>query len=165
MRLDDEHLAARLGAALSARGWRMGTAESCTGGLMASTLTDTPGSSAWFEGAVVAYDNRVKTGLLGVSGDILAGHGAVSRECVEAMVAGLCALLRVPAGIAVSGIAGPTGGSADKPVGTVWMAWSVERRIWSRMFHFAGDRATVKRRSVLAGLGELEDFLKKNGAP
>lgn len=165
MRSEDEHLAVHLGVALSARGWRMGTAESCTGGLMASTLTDTPGSSAWFEGAVVAYDNRVKTGLLGVSGDILAGHGAVSRECVETMVAGLCSLLRVPVGIAVSGIAGPTGGSAEKPVGTVWMAWSVECRIWSRVFHFAGDRAAVKRRSVLAGLGELEAFLTKNGAP
>lgn len=160
-----EDLPARLGAALCAQGLRMGTAESCTGGLMASTLTDTPGSSAWFEGGVVSYDNRAKVRLLGVSEDILARHGAVSRECVEAMVCGLCATLQIPVGIAVSGIAGPSGGSPEKPVGTVWMAWSVEGRIWSQMYFFLGARKSVKEQSVLAGLEALLAFLTKNGAP
>lgn len=161
----DEHLAARLGGLLRARGWRMSTAESCTGGLMASTLTDVPGSSEWFEGGVVAYDNRVKARLLGVPEAVLARHGAVSRECVEAMAGGLCALMRVPVGIAVSGIAGPGGGSAEKPVGTVWMAWKVDGRIWSRMFCLDGERVDIKRRSVRAGLEELAAFLTENGAP
>jgi nicotinamide-nucleotide amidase len=159
-----DDLPARLGAALCAQGLRMGTAESCTGGLMASTLTDTPGSSAWFEGGVVSYDNRAKVRLLGVSEDILDGCGAVSRECVEAMVCGLCAVLCVPVGIAVSGIAGPSGGSPEKPVGTVWMAWSVQNHLWSRAYHFAGTRKSIKEQSVLAGLSVLEAFLTKNGA-
>lgn len=159
-----DDLPARLGAALCAQGLRMGTAESCTGGLMASTLTDTPGSSAWFEGGVVSYDNRAKVRLLGISEDILSNHGAVSQECVEAMVCGLCTVLQVPVGIAVSGIAGPSGGTPEKPVGTVWMAWSVEGRVWSRAHYFIGTRKSVKEQSVLAGLSTLEDFLTKNGA-
>ena len=144
-----------LGAFLRERGVRMATAESCTGGLTASTLTDVAGSSEWFEGGVVAYDNRVKTGLLGVPQDILVSHGAVSRECVEAMAQGICDLLRVPVGVAISGIAGPGGGSPDKPVGTVWIGWKRFDRIWSRIFLFQGERSEVKLQSVRAAIAGL----------
>lgn len=127
---------------------RMATAESCTGGLLASTMTDVSGSSRWFEGGVVAYDNRVKMRLLGVPEAVLVRHGAVSQACVESMVNGVCALMDVPVGLAVSGIAGPDGGTAEKPVGLVWMAWRVYRRVWSREFRFQGSRREIKMQSV-----------------
>jgi nicotinamide-nucleotide amidase len=147
-----------LGAYLREQGVRMATAESCTGGLTASTLTDVAGSSEWFEGGLVAYDNRVKTGLLGVPLDILVRRGAVSRECVEAMAQGVCDLLHVPVGVAISGIAGPGGGSPEKPVGTVWIGWKRFDRVWSRGFLFQGERSAVKLQSVRAAIaGLLED--------
>jgi nicotinamide-nucleotide amidase len=133
----------------------MAAAESCTGGLVSSTLTDVAGSSDWFEGGVVAYDNRIKMRLLSVPQEVLARHGAVSRECVEAMVCGVCVLMRVPVGLAISGIAGPGGGTPDKPVGTVWMAWKHFDRVWSRHFLFAGGRSDIKLQSVRAAIGEL----------
>jgi len=126
----------------------MASAESCTGGLVASTLTDVSGSSRWFEGGVVAYDNRVKMNLLGVPEAILIRHGAVSQACVESMVNGVCELMDVPVGLAISGIAGPNGGTAEKPVGLVWMAWRIYRRVWSREFHFPGSRQEIKAASV-----------------
>ena len=153
-----------LGEALRAHGWRLATAESCTGGLLASTLTDVPGSSEWFEGGVVAYDNRVKICLLSVDQDLLLGHGAVSRDCVEAMVRGLCRLLDVAVGLAISGIAGPSGGSSEKPVGTVWIACSLNGRVSSKVHHFAGDRLAIKEQSALTAVAELLDRLMKKGA-
>ncbi len=126
----------------------MATAESCTGGLVASTLTDVSGSSRWFEGGVVAYDNRVKMNLLGVPEATLIRHGAVSQACVESMVNGVCELLDVPVGLAISGIAGPGGGTTEKPVGLVWMAWRIYRRVWSREFRFQGTRHEIKAASV-----------------
>jgi nicotinamide-nucleotide amidase len=144
-----------LGAYLREKGVRMATAESCTGGLTASTLTDTAGSSEWFQGGVVAYDNRVKTELLRVPQDILETHGAVSRECVEAMVRGVCDLMHVPVGVAISGIAGPGGGTPLKPVGTVWLAWRRFELVWSSVFHFQGGRHEVKMQSVHAAIAGL----------
>ena len=144
-----------LGASLRERSVRMATAESCTGGLVASTLTDVAGSSEWFEGGVVAYDNRIKMRLLGVPEDVLIRHGAVSRECVEAMADGVCELMRVPVGLAISGIAGPGGGTPEKPVGTVWMAWRSFDRVWSRVFLFRGERREIKLQSVAAAIVEL----------
>lgn len=141
-------LVGALAQKLLARGLRMAAAESCTGGLVSSMLTDLPGSSFWFEGAVVAYKNRVKTGLLHVSDAVLQNHGAVSGPCVEAMVCGVCDLLDVPVGVALSGIAGPDGGSASKPVGTVWMAWLVDGRVWSKRFNFQGARYEIKVQSA-----------------
>ncbi|GAB1410373.1 CinA family protein [Desulfovibrionales bacterium] len=158
-------LVADLGTLLVAQGLRMGVAESCTGGLVAHTLTNVAGSSAWFEGAVVAYDNRVKQALLGVSGQVLHTYGAVSAQCVEAMAVGVARLLHVPVAVAVSGIAGPGGGSADKPVGTVWMGWWLKGAVWSRMYTFCGDREQIKVQGVRAVLEELRDALTKNGAP
>lgn len=154
---------AELGEVLVARGLRLAIAESCTGGLGSSSLTDVPGSSTWYEGGVVAYDNRVKMKLLAVSEEILIRHGAVSRECVEAMAAGVCRLFDVSVGVAVSGIAGPGGGTPEKPVGTVWMGWKVNDRIGSRKCSFDGDRLSIKRQSVDAAVDMLCEAIK-NGA-
>ncbi len=152
---DTQGLVMSLGDFLRGRGCRMATAESCTGGLAASTLTDVAGSSDWFEGGVVAYDNRIKMRLLAVPEEVLVRYGAVSRECVEAMVLGVCDLMRVPVGVAISGIAGPGGGSAEKPVGTVWMAWKCFDRVWSRVFLFQGQRREIKTQSVHAAISGL----------
>lgn len=152
---DLETMIVRLGESLLSQGGRMATAESCTGGLTASTLTDVPGSSRWFEGGVVAYDNRVKVNLLGVPEEVLIRHGAVSQACVESMVSGVCALMKVPVGLAISGIAGPDGGTPEKPVGLVWMAWRISRRVWSREFRFAGTRGEIKMSSVREAIAGL----------
>ena len=145
-------LALRLGEALSARGWLLGCAESCTGGLLSSVLTDAPGASAWFAGAVVAYANGVKRDVLGVSQAVLDAKGAVSRESVLAMARGARGVLGADAAIAISGIAGPSGGTPQKPVGTVWMAWEGPDFTDVQRFQFAGDRLAVKRLAVAAAI-------------
>jgi nicotinamide-nucleotide amidase len=155
MEFDLEKMVAALGQSLRSRRCRMATAESCTGGLVACTLTDVAGSSEWFEGGVVAYDNRVKMRLLGVPEEILVRHGAVSQACVESMVQGVCTLMDVPVGLAISGIAGPGGGTPDKPVGTVWVAWQSAGRVWSREFSFDGSRREIKMQSMRAAIAEL----------
>jgi nicotinamide-nucleotide amidase len=129
------------------------TAESCTGGWIAKTLTDLPGSSAWFDAGIVTYSYEAKQSLLGVNPRTLETTGAVSEQTVIEMVSG--ALSRFGAGlaVAVTGIAGPSGGTADKPVGTVWIGW--KRRggyAHARLFHFAGDREAVRRQTVGAAL-------------
>ncbi|HTV84135.1 MAG TPA: CinA family protein [Dyella sp.] len=129
------------------------TAESCTGGWIAKVLTDLAGSSAWFDAGVVTYSYAAKQALLGVSPDTLASAGAVSRETALEMVSG--ALERFAAGVAVAvtGIAGPTGGTPDKPVGTVWIGWQKRGgEASARLFHFAGDREAVRRQTVAAAL-------------
>ena len=155
MEFDLEKMVAALGQSLRSQRCRMATAESCTGGLVACTLTDVAGSSEWFEGGVVAYDNRVKMRLLAVPEEILVRHGAVSRACVESMVRGVCTLMDVPVGLAISGIAGPGGGTPDKPVGTVWVAWQSAGRVWSREFSFDGSRREIKMQSMRAAIAEL----------
>lgn len=155
MEFDLEKMVEALGESLRSQRYRMATAESCTGGLVACTLTDVAGSSEWFEGGVVAYDNRVKMRLLAVPEEILVRHGAVSRACVESMVRGVCTLMDVPVGLAISGIAGPGGGTPDKPVGTVWVAWQNVGRVWSRDFRFDGTRREIKMQSMLAAIAEL----------
>ena len=155
MEFDLEKMVAALGQSLRSQRCRMATAESCTGGLVACTLTDVAGSSEWFEGGVVAYDNRVKMRLLGVPEEILVRHGAVSRACVESMVRGVCTLMDVPVGLAISGIAGPGGGTPDKPVGTVWVAWQSAGLVWSRDFSFDGSRREIKMQSMRAAIAEL----------
>jgi nicotinamide-nucleotide amidase len=136
------------------------TAESCTGGLIGHWLTNAPGSSAWFAGAVVAYANQVKTRVLGVPEKVLQTHGAVSRETVAAMVRGACGLLQAPAGMAVSGIAGPDGGSPDKPVGTVWIAWALHDVAREECFFFSGSREQVKQQTALAAISGMENLLQ-----
>lgn len=150
----------KVGELLRARGLWLCTAESCTGGLVAATLTDVAGSSEWFRGAVVAYANEVKQACLGVPGEALMAHGAVSGPVVLAMARGACAALGAQCSVAVSGIAGPGGGTPDKPVGTVWMAWSVDGELDARVFRFEGDRARVKAQTVEAAVAGLMERLE-----
>ncbi len=141
---------------LTERGWLLATAESCTGGLIAAQCTDLAGSSAWFERGFVTYSNQAKAEMLGVDALLIAQHGAVSQAVALAMARGALAHSRADVAVAVTGVAGPGGGSADKPVGTVWFAWALragsahaERRLWP------GDRAEVRAATVqhaLAGV-------------
>jgi nicotinamide-nucleotide amidase len=156
---DLEALALKLGRALRVRGWRVATAESCTGGWVAKTLTDIPGSSQWFEGGVVSYSNAAKGRLLGLPADVLATHGAVSEGAVRAMAEGVRRLLESDLAVAVSGIAGPDGGTPDKPVGTVWFGWATPSGILAARRHFAGGRESVRRYSVAFALERLVDLV------
>lgn len=154
----NEPLVARLADALRARGWRLATAESCTGGLLAAACTGQAGSSDWFERGFVTYSNAAKTELLGVPAALIAQHGAVSAEVACAMAEG--ALARSPAdlAIAITGIAGPGGGSADKPVGLVWLGLAVRGRPASaERLQLAGDRAAVRGQTVRIALQRLID--------
>lgn len=138
----------------------LATAESCTGGLLASTLTDAPGSSEWFAGSVVAYSNDVKTKLLGVKPEIIEEHGAVSEPVVLAMAEGVIKTIGADFSVAISGIAGPTGGTPDKPVGTVWMAWAWPSGSRARLFNFSGDRTAIKEQSTMAAINGLLGIVK-----
>lgn len=132
------------------------TAESCTGGFIAKVLTDLPGSSAWFDAGVVTYSYEAKEALLGVNPRTLERTGAVSEETVLEMVSGALARFGAGAAVAVTGIAGPTGGTEGKPVGTVWIGW--KRRggyAHARVFHFQGDRDAIRRQTVAAALDGL----------
>jgi nicotinamide-nucleotide amidase len=145
---------------LRTRGQVLATAESCTGGWIAKVLTDVPGSSAWFAGAMVTYTNELKKLLLSVARTTLEEHGAVSRECALEMVSG--ALYRVGAtvALAVTGIAGPTGATPGKPVGTVWIAWQRRGDVArTERFHFDGDRDAVRRQTVIAALEGVRKIL------
>lgn len=146
--LDLITLAERLGRRCRERGLSVTAAESCTGGGVASAITAVAGSSDYFETGYVTYSNAAKARLLGVPEATLAEHGAVSREVVEAMVAGACRESGARLGVAVSGVAGPGGGSPDKPVGTVWLAWGSEHEQQAERFHFPGDRRAVRERAV-----------------
>jgi nicotinamide-nucleotide amidase len=149
--------AAKLGRALHARGWRLATAESCTGGWIAKAVTDVGGASRWFEGGVVTYSNAAKTNLLAVPRRLLSstGPGAVSQATVRAMAEGARAGFGVEIAVAVSGVAGPDGGTAKKPVGTVWFAWAMAGRTLAERHVFAGDRAAVRRATVALALERL----------
>ncbi|MBL8510266.1 MAG: CinA family protein [Betaproteobacteria bacterium] len=149
-------LAARVGAALKARGWRLTTAESCTGGGIAEAITRISGSSTWFDYGFVTYSNAAKISLLGVGADTLAAHGAVSEEVARQMAEG--ALLRAGAeiSVAVTGIAGPDGGTAEKPVGTVCFAWARQNEATqTETRHFDGTRAEVRRQTVIHALNKV----------
>ncbi len=154
-----EALALRLGRALLVRGWRVATAESCTGGWIAKTLTDVPGSSQWFDGTVVSYSNAAKTNLLGVSPDLLAEYGAVSEQVVRAMANSARERFHTELAVAVSGVAGPDGGTPDKPVGTVWFAWGTPSGTGAARRAFAGGRDSVRRQSVAFAIERLVDLV------
>ena len=150
---DIDALAQALGRALAERRLTVTTAESCTGGLIAAAITSVPGSSAWFHQAVVTYANEAKCELAGVPADTLHAHGAVSRATVRAMAEGVLERFGADVAIAVSGVAGPGGGSEDKPVGTVWVAVARTGHGCDARHHlFPGDRAEVRRRTVVAAL-------------
>nr|WP_315480665.1 CinA family protein [uncultured Rhodoferax sp.] len=140
--------------------WMLATAESCTGGLIAGACTDLAGSSAWFERGFVTYSNAAKTEQLGVDAALIATHGAVSEPVVRAMVQGALQHSRAQVAVAVTGVAGPTGGSADKPVGTVWFGWATPAGLRSEVQHFAGDRAAVRAATVHHALTQLAEWLK-----
>lgn len=146
-------LVSRLAQALPARGWMLATAESCTGGLIAAACTELAGSSAWFDRAVVSYSNEAKSELLGVDAALISAHGAVSEPVARAMAEGVLARSKAQVAVAVTGIAGPGGGSPDKPVGTVWLAWACGGQATrAAVQHFAGDRAEVRRQTCVVAL-------------
>lgn len=148
-------LVAQLADALRARGQRLVTAESCTGGLIAAACTDLAGSSDWFERGLVSYSNAAKTELLGVPAPLIEQHGAVSEAVARAMAAGALAHAPVHWAVAVTGVAGPGGGSLAKPVGLVWLAWAGPAGVQAERHQFAGDRAAVRRATVRCALQGL----------
>ena len=148
-------LCEQLAQALLQRGWSMVTAESCTGGLIAARCTDLSGSSQWFERGLVSYSNVAKQELLGVPMALIDAHGAVSEPVVRAMAAGALRHGHAQVSLAVTGVAGPTGGSRDKPVGTVWFGWSVEGALSSEHQCFTGDRQAVREATVVHALQGL----------
>ncbi len=154
---DDElrHLARDLGAVLEARGWKVACAESCNGGWIAKVLTDVSGSSAWFGWGFVTYANEAKAGELGVGEKVLREHGAVSEPAVRAMAEGARRASGAELAVAVSGVAGPGGGSLDKPVGTVWFAWSGPADTHAETHRFQGNRETIRREAVAHALHGL----------
>ncbi|HEX9821318.1 MAG TPA: nicotinamide-nucleotide amidohydrolase family protein [Methylomirabilota bacterium] len=156
---DGDSLEQAVGRRLAARGLTVALAESCTGGLVGHRLTSVPGSSAFFERGVVVYSNRAKEELLGVPAEVLRTHGAVSRPCAEAMVRGICERSGAACGLSITGIAGPDGGTAAKPVGTVFIGLAVPGAVEARHFRFAGDRAAVKWQSSQMALDMLRRAL------
>lgn len=152
-------LAADLAEILQQKGWQMATAESCTGGLIAAACTDLAGSSLWFERGFVTYSNAAKTELLGVDAALIAQHGAVSEEVARAMAQGALAHSRAQAAVAVTGVAGPSGGSADKPVGTVWFGWATPAGVVTQRRRFDGGRAAVRQATVRHALQRLAELL------
>lgn len=155
-------LAERLARVLLARGFKLAAAESCTGGWIAKCLTDIPGSSDWFERGFVTYSNSAKQDSLGVSAETLSLHGAVSEQTVREMAAGVLRHSQAQVALAVSGVAGPAGGSADKPVGTVWFGWAwPDRSVTAQCCHFDGDREAVRRAAVATALKGLLDGLTR----
>jgi nicotinamide-nucleotide amidase len=159
---DDERLiklAREVGVWLAARDERLATAESCTAGWIAKAMTDVPGSSEWFIGGIASYADEAKTALLGVPAATIKKEGAVSQAVVEAMARGAIERSGADRAVAVSGIAGPAGGTPEKPVGTVWFAWARrdgdEIKVKTRLEHYQGDREGIRRQAVgraLAGV-------------
>jgi nicotinamide-nucleotide amidase len=159
-----------LASLLQARGQSLATAESCTGGLIAASCTELAGSSAWFERGFVTYSNAAKTELLGVPAELIERHGAVSEEVARAMAAGALAHSRADIAVAVTGIAGPTGGSDAKPVGTVWLAWAERGQsdapgaqgtvaVHAEKAWFPGDRQAVRGATVARALAGVRNRL------
>ena len=137
----------------------LATAESCTGGMIAAACTDLAGSSAWFERGFVTYSNAAKTDMLGVDAALIALHGAVSEPVARAMAFGAIRHSQAQVSVAVTGVAGPTGGSATKPVGTVWFGFSVQGVLTSEVMHFDGDRASVRAATVRHAVQRLVGLL------
>jgi PncC family amidohydrolase len=148
------------GRLLRERGLKLVVAESCTGGLLGSRITDVPGSSEYFVAGIVAYAYEAKVNLLSVAWDTLNTKGAVSRETVLEMAQGARHLMKADIAISVSGVAGPDGGTPEKPVGTTWIGLAVDDGAWARTFQFSGDREGNKISAVDAALSLLLDYLQ-----
>lgn len=151
----------RIGNILRSRGWKMGTAESCTGGRIANMITLVAGSSDYFAGGVVSYSNEVKQNVLGVSAESLQRYGAVSREVVEQMALGAIRTLGCDCSVATSGVAGPGGGTPEKPVGTVWIAAASKEEVASCCLLLGTDRAENIEAAAESALTLLSDLLQK----
>ncbi|KGH00999.1 competence damage-inducible protein A [Comamonas thiooxydans] len=154
-----EELVRQLAARLTEKGWMLATAESCTGGMIAAACTDLAGSSQWFERGFVTYSNEAKTEMLGVPAELIAKHGAVSEEVVRAMAEGAIRHSRAQVSIAVTGIAGPSGGSAEKPVGTVWVGWSTSDTSNTRRLALHGSRQKIREITTHIALHDLTRLL------
>lgn len=155
-----DSLAERLGISLLGRGWKLVTAESCTAGWLPKVVTDIPGSSAWLDRGFITYSNEAKEEMLGVSATTLDRYGAVSAETVQEMVAGALTRSHAQVAVALSGIAGPSGGTDSKPVGTVWFAWALPSRgIEVQRVQFAGNREEVRHQAVRVALERLVELL------
>lgn len=149
------NLTLKLSQTLIARGWRLTTAESCTGGGLAYAITGVGGSSAWFEQGFVTYSDTAKEQQLGVDGKLIKSFGAVSGQVVLAMADSARSKAGAQIAVAISGIAGPSGGTPDKPVGTVWIAWATAETHYNQLFHFSGDRKTIREDAIAAALEGL----------
>jgi nicotinamide-nucleotide amidase len=156
---DRDNMEMVTGKLLTERGLSLAVAESCTGGLIAGRITNTPGSSLYFFGGVVAYADHIKRDILGIPAEILTAHGAVSRETAEAMARGMRKLSGADIALAVTGIAGPGGGSAEKPVGTVYIAIASGEEQWGTKFLFRGDRQQVRELTAQSGLDLVRKYL------
>lgn len=160
-----DELSVRLGEACRTTGVKVATAESCTGGGIAEAITRTPGSSQWFEGGVVAYANEGKMTFLGVNAETLSVHGSVSEAVAGEMARGALARTGADFGVGVTGIAGPGGGTTDKPVGLVWIAWAGRHGVMHTLGErFEGDRASVRRQAVEAALDGLIRLARGEGS-
>jgi nicotinamide-nucleotide amidase len=154
-----EALTTEVARLLQARNRMLSTAESCTGGMIAAACTELPGSSLWFERGFVSYSNAAKTDLLGVPADLIEAHGAVSEAVARAMALGALSHSQAQVAVAVTGVAGPSGGSPDKPVGTVWLAWAMDGQVQAERRQFSGDRRAVRQATVEYALRGLIDRL------
>ncbi len=158
-------LVQRLAGVAASEGLTVATAESCTGGLLAAAITAMPGASSFFAGGVVAYSDEAKIGQLGVAPGDLRDHGAVSREVAVAMAQGACRRFAAGLAMAATGIAGPSGGTSAKPVGTVWIAVALPGLHEVQRMRFGGDRRAVQEQSVAAALSMAADFAVRDGRP
>lgn len=157
-------LAEKLGEVLTRRGLQLAVAESCTGGWVAQVMTSVAGSSRWFERGYVTYSNAAKMEMLGVQASTLGKHGAVSEATVREMAEGALTHSHAQVAVAITGIAGPGGGSLEKPVGSVWLAWSrQDRPTQARLAHFLGNRDAVRRQAVETALRGVMDLLSDDG--
>ena len=158
-----ENLATQVGAALKAHGYMLATAESCTGGGVAQAVTDIAGSSAWFERGFITYSNQAKQEMLGVEKNTLERFGAVSETTVREMVAGALRHSAADIALAVSGIAGPGGGTTEKPVGLVWFAWGIKNKTCvAQRHHLTGNRAEIRAQSVSIALRGVLEMLAQD---
>lgn len=157
--IDD--LSREVGSLLQQQGKMLATAESCTGGGVAQAITSVPGSSAWYQGGVVSYANAIKASLLNVAPDVLDQCGAVSEEVAHQMAIGVATACSAEVSIATTGVAGPGGGTLEKPVGTVWIAWNVDSHVVTEKHVFSGDRHQIQAAAVKMALAGLIGQLKK----
>jgi PncC family amidohydrolase len=153
-----------LGTLLREKGLKIALAESCTGGLIASRITDIPGASEYFEAGVVVYSNRAKQRFLSVPEQSIRAHGAVSKEVAEKMAEGVRQATGTDIGLSITGVAGPGGGSPEKPVGTVYIGLSAKERTLVRRFQFSGDRLDIKEKSAVEAFRLAIDFLEGRAA-